>query len=67
MRISFQFLKDPKLATEKEAISEKAYFCVICFEAFSEKESLDDHMKTHRELDVNESSCKMEEKPAGVF
>lgn len=44
-----------------------SYFCSICLEAFSDKTRLDDHMKTHRELEVNDSSCRMESKPAGVF
>ena len=48
-------------------VPKRDYFCTICFEAFGEKTMLDDHMKTHRELEVTISSCRMEEQPAGVF
>jgi hypothetical protein len=43
------------------------YFCTICFEAFRDRVSLDEHMKTHRELEVTPSACRMEAQPAGVF
>ena len=56
-----------KSKRETEEAERRDYFCTICFEAFSDKIKLDEHMKTHRELEVNASSCRMESKPAGVF
>ncbi len=60
----------PKRETKESqpaVVPQRAYFCAICYEAFAEKVKLDDHMKTHRELEVAISSCRMEEQPAGVF
>lgn len=43
-----------------------AYFCQICFRAFIEPEELEKHLKTHKELEISKSSCKMLATPAGV-
>jgi hypothetical protein len=48
-------------------VEKRAFFCNICYEAFVDKAQLDEHMKTHRELEVSASSCRMDAKPAGVF
>ncbi|MDG6907639.1 MAG: C2H2-type zinc finger protein [Nitrososphaerota archaeon] len=42
------------------------YFCPICFQAFNSSELLEQHMKTHRELEISASSCRMLATPAGV-
>ncbi|HKW03885.1 MAG TPA: hypothetical protein VJN71_01180 [Nitrososphaerales archaeon] len=42
------------------------YFCILCFVAFRTKELLNEHMKQHLELRVEESNCHLEATPAGV-
>jgi hypothetical protein len=72
--------KKPRPAKEKQSKSRREtvsappptvlrgnYFCAICYVAFEDKNKLDDHMRTHRELEVTADSCRMEEQPAGVF
>jgi hypothetical protein len=59
--------KNENKDVQPAVLPQRAYFCTICYEAFGEKTMLDDHMKTHRELEVTISSCRMEEQPAGVF
>jgi hypothetical protein len=59
--------KENSIPKPAVAVPKRDYFCTICFEAFGEKAKLEDHMKTHRELEVTISSCRMEEQPAGVF
>ena len=60
-------LRNENKDVQPTIVPRRDYFCTICFEAFGEKTMLDDHMKTHRELEVTISSCRMEEQPAGVF
>jgi hypothetical protein len=58
---------DENKQVEPVSAAIRDYFCTICFEAFRDKGSLDEHMKTHRELEVTTSACRMEAQPAGVF
>jgi hypothetical protein len=51
---------------KSEGSEKRDFFCLICYRAFTSSEQLELHMKTHRELDVSESSCKMRPTPAGV-
>ena len=53
--------------TQPMASSKGDYFCALCYVAFEDRGKLDEHMKTHRELEVTTDSCRMEEQPAGVF
>jgi Zinc finger, C2H2 type len=62
--------KEPNKETKNvqpTELSKRDYFCPICYVAFRDQEQLNDHMKTHRELEVTAASCRMEEQPAGVF
>jgi hypothetical protein len=59
--------KNESKAVQPTIFPKRDYFCTICFEAFGDKTKLEDHMKTHRELEVTVSACRMEEQPAGVF
>jgi hypothetical protein len=44
-----------------------AYFCLICFQGFQSSEMLETHIKSHKELEVEESCCRMLAQPAGVI
>ncbi len=43
------------------------YFCAICLRGFKERDELEVHMKTHKELGASIDACRMEAQPAGVF
>ncbi|MDG7001873.1 MAG: C2H2-type zinc finger protein [Nitrososphaerota archaeon] len=53
-------------ADEGTYTQSRAYFCPICYQAFENRDLLEKHMKTHRELEVSTTSCKMLARPAGV-
>ena len=54
-----------KTKSERKEI-ELGDYCPICFQGFRSKDLLQDHMKTHLELEVQSSSCHMQATPAGV-
>ncbi len=56
-----------KPKSERKEIELGDYFCPICFQGFRSKDLLQDHMKTHLELEVQSSSCHMQATPAGVI
>jgi len=46
--------------------NQAVYFCPICYRGFGSSSELEEHKKSHRELEVDETSCKMLAQPAGV-
>ena len=48
------------------SIQPRVFFCAICYRGFDTSSELEEHSKSHRELEVDGSSCKMLAQPAGV-
>jgi len=47
--------------------SNKVYFCTICYRGFHSQQDLEMHARTHLELGIDNSSCRMLAQPAGVI
>ena len=60
-----------KISASEEISSRKerepAFFCLICYRAFEMLSSLEEHIGSHKELSVKETSCAMRAVPAGVI